>query len=94
MITAAAWRLGGWAWAGGRGEAGWARVVDGRGAEPPRLSGVRKAGGAEVPRGGVVWPECSDGDVGMLSWLASKIDADACKRAATALSTPTMFVHS
>lgn len=67
-----------------------ALVLHEKGADPTRLSVVRKARGLEVHKGGVVWPEGSDGDVCLLSWLASNIDADACKRAATKLSTPTM----
>ena len=55
-----------------------AAVIHDKGADPMRLSIVRKARGAEVHKGSVVWPAGSPGDGCLLSWLASSIDTAAC----------------
>lgn len=63
------------------------RVLQAHGAEPERLTLVRKARGTEVHVGGAVWAEGSAGDRCLTSWLASATDAEACAKA-TAEAVP------
>jgi len=57
------------------------KVLTERGAQPERLTIVRKARASEVHEGAAVWPEGSDGDRCLTSWLASKTDVAACEKA-------------
>jgi hypothetical protein len=56
-------------------------VVADKGAEPTRLTLVRKARGAESHKGGAPFSEGDDGDRCLTSWLASATETDACLRA-------------
>ena len=64
------------------------QVLKSRGREPERLTLVRKARGTEVHIGGAVWPEGSDGDLCLVSWLKAETDVGACDRAAAAAIPP------
>jgi hypothetical protein len=59
------------------------RVLMEKGVDPQRLTLVRKARGVEVHKGGNVWPEGSDGDRCLVTWLASSTDSAACARTVT-----------
>lgn len=58
------------------------------GSDPARLTLVRKARGREAHKGGSVFPEGSDGDRCVLSWLSGALDFDACSRAAELPKSP------
>jgi hypothetical protein len=60
----------------------------GAGRDPAQLTLVRKARGREAHRGGAVFPEGSDGDRCLLSWLSSALDVEACLRAAELPPSP------
>ncbi len=62
-----------------------AEVVSSGGAQPERLSLVRKARGSEVHKGGSVVTPGDDWDNCVTSWLASATDTAACVRAAPPL---------
>jgi hypothetical protein len=55
-----------------------AEVVASHGAEPDRLTLVRKARGSEAHKGGAVFPEGSDGDRCLVSWVQSAVDIASC----------------
>lgn len=58
------------------------------GRDPARLTLVRKARGREAHEGGSVFPEGSDGDRCLLSWLSGALDVEACARAAELPPSP------
>ena len=51
------------------------------GAQPERLTLVRKARGTEHHKGGAVINDADDADRCLTSWLAGATDSDACRRA-------------
>jgi hypothetical protein len=53
-------------------------VVSSAGAQPERLTLVRKARGSEAHKGGVLIVIGDDQDVCVISWLAGKTDVAAC----------------
>lgn len=55
-----------------------AQVLADHGADPQRLTIVRKARGTEHHKGGAPMPAGSPGDVCLVSWLAGNIDKSAC----------------
>lgn len=55
-------------------------VADG-GADPERLTLVRKARGIEHHKGGAPWKSGDDADTCLTSWIASKPDDSACTHA-------------
>jgi hypothetical protein len=63
-------------------------VVAEMGADPTRLTLLRKARGAESHKGGAPFSAGDDGDVCLTSWLANATARDACLRA---LPTSTCF---
>ena len=58
------------------------------GADPERLTIVRKARGSEVHEGGAQAPENSDADRCLIAWLGGAADADACSRGAALVRPP------
>ena len=62
-------------------------VVQDGGANPERLTMIRKARGTESHKGNAIWNEGDDSDVCVTSWLASNIDKGACARAIMAVET-------
>jgi hypothetical protein len=60
-------------------------VVADHGADPERLTMVRKARGTEAHKAGTIWAEGSDPDVCLTSWLAGAVDRQACTTAIDAL---------
>ncbi|MDB4939322.1 MAG: hypothetical protein JWP87_6294 [Labilithrix sp.] len=58
-------------------------VVSQAGAQPERLTFVRKARGAEDHKGLAIWAEGSPEDLCVTSWLAGKTDVATCQRALT-----------
>ena len=65
-----------------------ARVLVDGGADPGRLTLVRKARGTESHKGGAVWFPGSPGDRCLLAWLAGSTDPEACEAAATVEPIP------
>jgi hypothetical protein len=63
-----------------------ADVFEAGGADPQRLTLVRKARGTEHHKGGTVFPEGSDGDVCLVSWLKGKVDQASCNNVFSHLS--------
>lgn len=57
-------------------------VVGEQGEAPERLTFVRKGRGAEAHKGGVILVPGDAADDCVTSWLASRLDGDACARAA------------
>ena len=53
-------------------------VVASGGANPERLTIVRKARGAEAHKGGQIWMQGDDSDRCLTSWLAGAVNANAC----------------
>ena len=53
-------------------------VVADHGADPERLTMVRKARGVEAHKGGTIWATGSDGDTCLTSWLAAEVNPTAC----------------
>jgi hypothetical protein len=58
-----------------------AAVVADRGSQPERLTFIRKARGTEHHKGGKLMSTGDDIDDCLTSWLVSKVDDAACKRA-------------
>jgi hypothetical protein len=58
-----------------------AEVVASGGADPQRLTLIRKAAGTEAHAGGSVYPVGSDGYVCMTNWLTGSTDVSACNNA-------------
>ena len=56
-------------------------VVQSGGAQPERLTFLRKARGTESHKPGPIIQQGDDRDVCFTSWLAGKVDAGACTRA-------------
>ena len=56
-------------------------VVSAAGADPERLTLVRKARGLEDHKGGTVFHSGDDADRCLVSWLADQTDTAACLRA-------------
>lgn len=56
-------------------------VVADRGAEPERLTLIRKARGTEHHKGNSPAPAGSDRDLCLVSWLSGAVDTAACTRA-------------
>ncbi len=50
------------------------------GADPSKLTMVRKARGTEAHKGGAVWSQGDDSDTCLTSWLEAKPDPAACER--------------
>jgi hypothetical protein len=55
-------------------------VVAAGGADPQRLTMVRKARGTESHKGGQIWTQGDDSDTCLTSWLAGAADEGACVR--------------
>ncbi len=55
-------------------------VVASGGADPERLTMVRKARGAEAHKGGAIWAAGDPSDTCLVSWLAGHADAGACQQ--------------
>jgi hypothetical protein len=53
-------------------------VVAAGGADPDRLTMVRKARGVESHKGGQIWDQGDDSDTCLTSWLSGAADAAAC----------------
>jgi hypothetical protein len=53
-------------------------VVTEGGAQPERLTLIRKARGTENHKGGAIWKEGDPSDLCVLSWLAGHTDAAGC----------------
>jgi hypothetical protein len=60
-------------------------VVADHGADPERLTIVRKARGTEAHKAGTIWVQGSDADVCLTSWLAGAVDRTACSTAIDSL---------
>jgi hypothetical protein len=56
-----------------------AAVFGDHGANPQRLTLIRKARGTEAHKGGTVFPEGSPGDVCLTSFVAGSLDAGSCR---------------
>lgn len=56
-------------------------VVSNHGAHPEDLAFIRKARGLEAHKGGALITPGDDQDVCLTSWLAGKVDMDACGKA-------------
>ena len=63
-------------------------VVQSGGAQPERLTMIRKARGLESHKGNQIWKEGDDADVCVTSWLASNVDQGACQRALQGVEIP------
>jgi hypothetical protein len=59
-------------------------VITEGGAQPERLTFVRKARGTEDHKGLAIWQQGGPEDVCVTSWLAGKIDTATCQRALAA----------
>lgn len=55
-------------------------VVQAGGADPQRLTVVRKARGAEAHKGGTIWTAGDDADTCLTSWLAGNVNEPACSK--------------
>jgi hypothetical protein len=55
-------------------------VVAAGGADPDRLTMVRKARGVEAHKGGQIWTQDDDSDTCLTSWLSGKADPASCVR--------------
>ena len=64
------------------------QVVLAHGADPSRLTMVRKARGTESHKGYTVWAAASDEDTCLTSWLAGALQTDACARALSSSKCP------
>jgi hypothetical protein len=53
-------------------------IVLAGGADPDRLTMVRKARGIEAHKGGQIWTEGDDSDTCLTSWLAGSANSNAC----------------
>ena len=62
-------------------------VVQDGGANPERLTMIRKARGTESHKGNQIWNEGDDSDVCVTSWLGGNLDKGACARAVMAVET-------
>ena len=63
-------------------------VVAEHGAHPERLILIRKARGTEKHLGGTMMQPGDDEDLCVTSWLAGKVDDDACARAIAIIDPP------
>lgn len=55
-------------------------VVRAGGADPERLTLVRKARGTEAHKGGTIWSQGGDADKCLTSWLSGSTDTAACSK--------------
>ena len=63
-------------------------VVADHGADPARLTIVRKARGAESHKGNTIWAAGGDEDTCLTSWLTGTLEVDACARALASTKCP------
>lgn len=64
------------------------QVTKDGGAQPERLTMIRKARGTEEHKGLQQWSVGDDSDVCITSWLAGTVNSDACNRAIALIDPP------